>query len=126
MKNSIIKKIVIPSLIGILILFFTISSCSKAKVPATTIDTNTCKTVISYKSDIEPIMKTHCISCHSQNNASGGVNLSTYPGVSSKSTKVLNSIMQNGSAQSMPTSYKLADSLIQKVNCWISQGTKNN
>jgi hypothetical protein len=36
-------------------------------------------------------------------------------------------MLQDGSESSMPQGGdKLADSLIQKVNCWINQGALNN
>ncbi|MDI6840686.1 MAG: hypothetical protein QMD71_07560 [bacterium] len=35
-------------------------------------------TLISYKNDVQPIFNTYCISCHSQTNAQGGLDLSSY------------------------------------------------
>ena len=119
--------------ISLLTLFIFISittsifvSCTKVKVPATVLDTNSCKPNVSYIKDIEPIISNNCVSCHNSKNLSGGYNLSTYDGLNVNISKVLGSMRQDGSAQSMPQGYKVADSLIQKLNCWINQGAKNN
>ena len=119
-------KIVKPILIVGLITFSIIISCAKDKVPLPVIDTSTCKPNVSYVNDIQPIMNSYCISCHGPKNQSGGYNLSNYNGVTSNTSKVLGSIRQDGSAKSMPQDGKIADSLIQKVYCWINQGAKNN
>lgn len=103
-----------------------VSSCTKDKVPPTVVDA-TCTDTISFSADILPIMQNNCTSCHDSNNASGGYDLSNHAGVTQNTAKVLGSMMQDGSASSMPQGApKLADSLIQKVNCWINQGAKNN
>jgi hypothetical protein len=103
-----------------------VSSCTKDKVPPIVVDA-TCTDTISFSADILPIMQNNCTSCHDSNNASGGYDLSNHAGVTQNTAKVLGSMMQDGSASSMPQGApKLADSLIQKVNCWINQGAKNN
>ena len=95
------------------------TACNKATTSTTS--TADCVT-ISYKTDIEPIMSANCTSCHNANQASGGVNLSTYANVSKYASSSLNA-MNNGS---MPPSGKLPSGTIQKLNCWISQGKLNN
>lgn len=110
----------------LLIVYLTITACTKDKVQPAPIDA-TCTDTISFANDILPIMENNCTSCHDANNPSGGYDLSNYAGVTQNTGKVLGSIRQDGSASSMPQgSDKIADSLIQKVNCWINQGAKNN
>ncbi len=116
-------------LAGSLLLLFvdlTITACTKDKVKPAPID-STCTDTISFTNDILPIMQNNCTSCHNASNTSGGYDLSNYSGVTQNTGKVYGSILQDGSASSMPQgSNKIADSLIQKVNCWINQGAKNN
>jgi hypothetical protein len=104
----------------------TISACTKDKVQPAPVDT-TCADTISFANDILPIMENYCTSCHNPSNTSGGYDLSSHAGVTVNTGKVYGSIMQDGSASSMPQGTdKIADSLIQKVYCWINQGAKNN
>ena len=104
----------------------TITSCTRDKVQPAPIDT-TCADTISFANDILPIMNNNCNSCHNSSNPSGGFDLSTYAGVNQNPGKVLSSVRQDGSASSMPQGgNKIADSLIQKINCWINQGAKDN
>jgi hypothetical protein len=120
------KKINIKSLLLLFTGMSIILSCTKEKVPLTTLDTSSCKPNVSYLNDIKLIMSDYCVSCHNSKNTSGGYNLSTYEGLTKNVSKVLGSMRQDGTAQSMPQGYKVADTLIQKLNCWINQGAKNN
>lgn len=112
------------NLVFIFVLSFVFFSCSKAKVQVVNVEN--CQTEVSFSKDILPIMESNCVGCHNSKNPSAGFDLSNYKGVSNKPSIVLSSVKQDGSAKSMPLSYKLADSLIQKINCWIYQGSKNN
>ncbi len=116
-------------LAGSLMLFLvdvTFSACTKDKVQPAPIDT-TCADTISFANDILPIMENYCTSCHNVDNVSGGYDLSNYAGVTVNTGKVLGSVLHDGSASAMPQGAdKIADSLIQKINCWINQGANNN
>jgi hypothetical protein len=116
-------------LAGSMLLLFvdlTITACTKDKVQPAPID-STCADTISFANDILPIMENYCTSCHNASNPSGSYDLSNYAGVTVNTGKVLGSIRQDASASSMPQGTdKIADSLIQKVYCWINQGAKNN
>jgi len=120
------NKSLLTLLIGVSILSAIVFSCAKEKVPTTVLDTSSCKPNISYLNDINPIISNHCVSCHSSKNPNGGYDLTNYDGLTKNVSKVLGSMKQDGTAQSMPQGYKVADSLIQKLNCWINQGAKNN
>ena len=120
------NKSLLTLLIGVLILSSIAFSCAKEKVPTTVLDTSSCKPNVSYLNDIKPIMSNHCVSCHSSKNPNGGYDLTNYDGLTKNVSKVLGSMKQDGTVESMPQGYKVADSLIQKLNCWINQGFKNN
>jgi len=102
-------------------LFALTTACNKSTSSTTSTSTADC-TTISYKNDIAPIMSANCTSCHNANQASAGINLSTYPNVSKYATSSLNA-MNDGS---MPPVGKLPSGTIQKLNCWITQGKLNN
>ena len=120
------NKSLLTLLISVSILSAIVFSCAKDKVPTTVLDTSSYKPNISYLIDIKPIISNHCVSCHSSKNPNGGYDLTNYDGLTKNVSKVLGSMKQDGTAQSMPQGYKVADSLIQKLNCWINQGAKNN
>jgi len=106
--------------LGVSVVFFA-TSCTKDTSSSTTLSTADC-TTISYKTDIAPIMSANCTSCHNANQASAGINLSSYANVAKYASSSLNA-MNNGS---MPPAGKLPAGTIQKLNCWISQGKLNN
>jgi nitrate/TMAO reductase-like tetraheme cytochrome c subunit len=83
--------------------------------------TNDCPDTISYANDIAPMMTQYCTSCHKPN--ATYPDLTSYANVSAHSSSVLADIKSGYMPQGMP---KLADSLIQKFQCWINQGKNNN
>ena len=106
------------------IVFSFLLSCQKKENITTSNPTATpseCDT-ISYKTDIAPLMSANCTSCHNSNQASAGINLSTYANVSKYATSSLNAINDG----SMPPAGKLSADIIKKFSCWISQGKLNN
>lgn len=82
---------------------------------------STCQNTISYSNDIAPMMTQYCTSCHKPN--ATYPDLTTYSNVSAHSSSILADIKSGYMPQGMP---KLADSLIQKFQCWINQGKQNN
>jgi cytochrome c553 len=106
------------------IVFSFLLSCQKKENLPTSNPTTTptdCDT-ISYQTDIAPLMSANCTSCHNANQASAGINLSTYANVSKYATSSLNAINDG----SMPPAGKLSADIIKKFSCWISQGKLNN
>jgi cytochrome c553 len=77
---------------------------------------------ISFKTQIEPMFKKYCTSCHNANFSAGKIDLSTYSKISQYANNSLKAI-QNGS---MPPSGKLNDSIINQFSNWIIQGKNNN
>jgi len=118
-------KYIIAGSMMLFIVDMTISACTKDKVQPGPID-STCADTISFANDILPIMENNCTSCHNASNA-GGYDLTNYAGVTQNTGKLYGSMVQDGSAESMPKGgNKIADSLLQKVYCWVNQGAKNN
>jgi uncharacterized membrane protein len=83
---------------------------------------------VSFANEIQPILNTNCIGCHSGSTLSGGVNLSTHAGVQAvaQTGKLYNAVSQNGQATPMPPNGKLAACDIQKIKVWVDEGFKNN
>jgi mono/diheme cytochrome c family protein len=86
-------------------------------------------TNMSFATDIQPIINTNCIGCHSSGSGtSGGYDLTTYAGVKSAVTasKLYESVAQNGAAVSMPPASKLSQCKIDQIKSWIDAGAPNN
>ena len=87
---------------------------------------------ITYSTHIAPIFATNCTlsRCHDGSDATR-LDYRTYDVVSSNSTLILSAIKQEGSFK-MPLDpdtwqpFKLADSTITLIECWIENGTKND
>lgn len=110
------------ALISICILGFFLTKCSKDKAPDPNSTTLTCdSTKVSYNKDIKAILDENCVSCHEPNNLSGGSDFSTYATSKAKMASALCNINANGCSV-MPTSGKMADSLITKIESWTNNG----
>jgi hypothetical protein len=107
--------------ISICILLF---SCTKDKVEGTIIDPN-CTDSVSFSNDVWPIIEQNCTSCHGVGNTTG-YTLTNHTSISSNAAAIVGSMKGSG-FQLMPQGGDaLPDSVIQKVQCWISQGKLNN
>ena len=107
--------------ISICILLF---SCTKDKVAGTIIDPN-CTDSVSFSNDVWPIIEQNCTSCHGVGNTTG-YTLTNHTNISSNAAAIVGSMKGSG-FQLMPQGGDaLPDSVIQKVQCWISQGKLNN
>ncbi|MBN8678671.1 MAG: hypothetical protein J0M29_10630 [Chitinophagales bacterium] len=96
---------------------------------------NSCDTtvVMSYQTDIKPILSGSCganNSCHNTGGAGGGVVLEQYAGVKAAAAngKLLSSITWDGNASFMPkgSPTQLSDCSIAKINKWIQAGSPDN
>jgi len=99
------------------------SSCKKDIAPVAT-----CVDEISYTQDVKPIIDLNCSTsgCHDAS-LSGGYSFVSYVSVSANASTILNVINHESGFTPMPYGNgKLADSTIQKINCWIQQGKLNN
>ncbi|MDG2369911.1 MAG: hypothetical protein P8M12_04665 [Flavobacteriales bacterium] len=112
------------TLIVILALLFI--SCSKDKAAAEIIPiSNVCDSInpVSFMNDVEPILLASCYGCHS---ATVPV-FSDYSSVFAVKDDILKAIQHDPSFSAMPQNgSKLADSLINEVQCWIESGAPNN
>ncbi len=90
--------------------------------------------VISYRTDIAPILEVSCgandNSCHTAYNVGGGYVFDRYSNVKSavNDGKFLSSITWNGNAIRMPkgSSAQLGDCTIAKIEKWIDAGSPDN
>ena len=106
-------------------------SCTMDKAdPIVVVEPGYCDTVsISYATDIEPIFQTNCSvgGCHDAGGAAGGYVLVTHADIDGGWSQVICAIKHESGCSPMPKFQpKLADSVIQKLDCWDYQGRPNN
>ena len=112
---------------SIIVLLFVVIACTKEKTPEAFVTveflTAECPDTVKFLSQIIPIFETNqCFACHSGTSPI----LSDYANISSNATQILKALKGDG-AQQMPQGQpKLADSIIQKFQCWVNQGKLNN
>lgn len=106
--------------IAIMISVIALVSCSKDMAPDPE-----CVVQVSFSQDVMPMLQDKCVTCH---NGSQPPNLTTHGSVSSAADNVLSRIsLPEGDGMLMPQGGpRIADSLIQKVKCWIQQGKLDN
>jgi len=81
----------------------------------------------TYAKNVQPVMMTSCALSGCHDAASGRTDLSSYTGVKSiVDNGNLKKRMIDGNPSFMPTSGKLADSTLSKVQCWLDNGGLNN
>lgn len=113
-------------------------SCKKDKAAEIVEQTNNeselsyCDTVtVSFVNQIKPIFIQNCATsgCHNAVSASSGYVFETYSQISDSTTflQALKAIKHEVGTSPMPKfQSKLNDSLIQQLECWLSQGRLNN
>ena len=103
-------------------------SCKKDKV-STGIVNSDCADTISFSATVLPLITQNCSTsgCHDANSGSAGYTLTSHQDISPSASQVLGAMRHDAGFAPMPEGApKLADSLIQYVECWISQGKLNN
>lgn len=102
-------------------------SCKQDKIVPFIVEEE-CPDQISFSQDVQPLINTNCSTsgCHA-----AGFNsptLLTHADVDANATSILARMQKDPTdSQLMPFGGpKLADSLIQKINCWIDQGKLDN
>jgi mono/diheme cytochrome c family protein len=86
-------------------------------------------TSFKYAADIQPIMNSWCIGCHTSSNAGGGADLSNYTGVvnSIANNKLLGTIKHSTGYNAMPQNgNQLSGCQISKIQSWVNAGHPNN
>lgn len=118
--------------IGIFSLLFAtfafILSCSKDKVTQVPIAAD-CADTISFSNEVLPLFNQNCSTsgCHDAGSAASGYVFTNHTNISATADQALGAMRHDGGFTPMPLGgAKLADSLIQKVECWIAQGKMNN
>ena len=92
---------------------------------------NDCDTLdIGFEKTIRPILKNHCLNCHSAETAPSlgkSIVLESYEQVKSDVDKgsFQGSIKYETPYTPMPEDYKLDDCTIRKIEIWIKQGAEN-
>ena len=88
-----------------------------------------CDTInpVTFSGVIWPVMQTSCTGCHSGTSPSGGINLSSYAGVSSAAASglLLNSLKGTGVTR-MPPGNPFSACRIRQFEIWINNGYLNN
>jgi uncharacterized membrane protein len=77
---------------------------------------------VSYATQIAPLLKANCTSCHGGSNPQSGIDLSTYANAS-KNANVANSAIQSGI---MPPGGSLSTANKQLFQAWVNAGKPNN
>ena len=99
-------------------------SCTKDKVAGTIVDPN-CTDSVSFSTVVWPIIEQNCTGCHDVGNTTG-YTLTNHTNISSNASAIVGSMKGSG-FQFMPQGgVALPDTVIQKVQCWMVQGTLNN
>lgn len=105
---------------------FLVQSCSKdtTKAPQQT----TCNLpLLTYTNDIKAIFDNNCTSCHGSIRHENNVDLSNYGNTKSAIEKydIICSMKFEPGCVGMPTTGKIEDSIIHKVECWINSNSPN-
>ena len=118
MKLNYILRLIAFTSISVLLV-----NCTKDKV--TVVIPPDCPDTVSFNAEILPLIQNNCSGCHSSGNGTG-YTLTNHTNISVSADAILGSMHGTG-YQLMPQGGPaLPDSLIQKVECWIYQGKKNN
>tara|TARA_R110002072_G_scaffold303077_1_gene492907 strand:- start:28227 stop:28577 length:351 start_codon:yes stop_codon:yes gene_type:complete len=105
---------------------FTVLSCEKDKVAVSVV----CEDEISYQNDIQPLLQMNCavIGCHVPPSPTGGYDWTSLAVVQTNSELMLQAMRHSPGVTPMPylAGVKIADSLINKFECWVVQGSLDN
>ncbi len=93
--------------------------------------TSTCDTsaAVTYSANIQPLLATYCIGCHSGSNASGNIELVSFSGVqqSALDGSLAGSLKGDPDFSFMPpNSRPLPDCDIYQIEKWVAAGAKEN
>jgi len=86
-------------------------------------------TQFKFAADIQPIMNTYCIGCHTSSNAGGGADLSSFTGVvnSISHNQLLGTIKHSAGYNAMPQNgNQLSGCQISKIQSWVNAGHPND
>ena len=121
-------KIVLKAVLALCV----ICACSSDSEDELYEGSNCDTTLVSFQSDILPIIKTNCSSCHGGVTPSAGLLLENYDQISSSSKNntsggMINRIEREESdPRLMPMGYKLPTCEIDQIKAWVNQGSLDN
>ena len=95
---------------------------SNATGGSISVDTSPAGTGVSFKTQIQPMLNTNCVSCHGPTQQNFGVRVDTYEYVSNSIDSVAEMLVGGG----MPPSGPLSDTNRQLFQDWVDQGALNN
>lgn len=110
--------------IGILFLVLIISSC----VTENRQDLFETPQEVSFSGDVQPLIQTNCVSCHSQPSPNGNVPLENYDDIKAAGTNgsLLNALKGENGVSVMPPTGSLPADQIALIETWINDGMPNN
>ena len=87
-----------------------------------------CSDTVSFNNEILPLILDYCSACHSNNE--NGYTFTNHTNISANASAIIGS-MRNSGYLLMPrdgnnNGYALPDSIIERVECWVNQGKKDN
>ena len=83
----------------------------------------------SYNSGVKPILQQNCVGCHNSSLSNGGVNLSSFSGITAvaQDGRLLGAIKHQAGFVAMPqNASKLSDCKIRQIEKWIESGAQEN
>lgn len=110
-------------------IIISLDSCYYDKADVLMGDVTCDTTSFTYSNQIQPILSQYCISCHSVNNASGGVRLDDYPNVKeyADNGELLCVIKHESGCSPMPKDApQLNPCDIRLFELWVDDGAPNN
>jgi hypothetical protein len=117
MKNSIYS-------ISIAIVMIAITSCAKDKVgdnlPYPEV---ICSDTISFSNEVLLIIQNNCTGCHDNQN---GYTFTNHHNIADNYAAIIGSMKGQGFKLMPDGGPALPDTVIQKIQCWVNQGMKNN
>ncbi|MFK7950040.1 MAG: hypothetical protein AB8G11_20790 [Saprospiraceae bacterium] len=83
---------------------------------------------VSFSTDVQPLIQSNCISCHSQPSPNGNVPLENYDDIKAAGTNgsLLNALKGENGVSIMPPAGALPASQIELIETWINDGMPNN
>lgn len=117
----------INSTLCISLLLATLVSCKKESI----IEYNCAGITPTYDGEIKAILNTHCATsgCHNASSKKAGINLSDYTSAKNESLndRFLGSVQHLKGYDDMPKGEsKLDEATIQKLYCWVQNGSPQN
>lgn len=84
---------------------------------------------VSFQTQVQPVIQSHCQGCHSGNTPSGGVNLASYQGIRqvAENGRLVGAISwQDGYARMPQGGEQLPDCTIDQIKSWVDSGAMDN